>query len=159
LGSTGFLHDARDLTALSWTPGLRLGESAVWKDEVMVFDWLHLAILIFLIIGFLFAAVPLVVAIFLAPKSKGGDLGMPYECGMRPQGTSWIRFGPNYYIYALLFLAFEVDVLYLFPVATHYPEASGLISFFKVFVFLAILVLAILYFWARGVFTWPRRIR
>lgn len=84
---------------------------------------------------------------------------MPYECGMRPQGSSWIRFGPNYYIYALLFLAFDVDVLYLFPVATYYPEASGLISFFKVFVFLAILVLAILYFWAKGVFTWPRQIR
>jgi NADH:ubiquinone oxidoreductase subunit 3 (subunit A) len=83
---------------------------------------------------------------------------MPYECGMRPQGTSWIRFGPNYYIYALLFLAFDVDVLYLFPVATYYPEATGFISFLKVFLFLAMLGLAILYFWARGVFTWPRRI-
>jgi NADH:ubiquinone oxidoreductase subunit 3 (subunit A) len=129
------------------------------RDKVMVFNWLQLGILIFLIVGFLFAAVPLVVAIFLAPRSKGGDFRMPYECGMRPQGTSWIRFGPNYYIYALLFLAFDVDVLYLFPVATYYPEAGGLISFLKVFVFLAILVLAILYFWARGVFTWPRRIR
>jgi NADH-quinone oxidoreductase subunit A len=118
-----------------------------------------LGILVFLIVGFLFAATPLVIALFLSPKSRGGDLGMPYECGMRPLGTSWIRFGPNYYIYALLFLAFDVDVLYLFPVATYYPEASGLISFLKLFVFLAILVLAILYFWAKGVFTWPRRIR
>jgi len=125
----------------------------------MTFNWLHLGILVFLIVGFLFAATPLVIALFLSPKSRGGDLGMPYECGMRPLGTSWIRFGPNYYIYALLFLAFDVDVLYLFPVATYYPEAGGLISFLKVFVFLAILVLAILYFWAKGVFTWPRRIR
>jgi NADH:ubiquinone oxidoreductase subunit 3 (subunit A) len=125
----------------------------------MTFNWLHLGILVFLIVGFLFAATPLVIALFLSPKSRGGDLGMPYECGMRPLGTSWIRFGPNYYIYALLFLAFDVDVLYLFPVATYYPEASGLISFLKLFVFLTILVLAILYFWAKGVFTWPRRIR
>jgi len=125
----------------------------------MTFNWLHLGILVFLIVGFLFAATPLVIALFLSPKSRGGDLGMPYECGMRPLGTSWIRFGPNYYIYALLFLAFDVDVLYLFPVATYYPEASGLISFLKLFVFLAILVLAIVYFWAKGVFTWPRRIR
>jgi NADH:ubiquinone oxidoreductase subunit 3 (subunit A) len=125
----------------------------------MVFNWLQAGILIFLIIGFLFAAAPLAVAIFLAPRSKGGDFRMPYECGMRPQGTSWIRFVPSYYIYALLFLAFEVDVLYLFPVATYYPEAKGLISFLKVFVFLAILALAVLYFWAKGVFTWPRRIR
>ena len=125
----------------------------------MTFNWLHLGILVFLIVGVLFAATPLVIAFFLSPRSKGGDLGMPYECGMRPLGTSWIRFGPNYYIYALLFLAFDVDVLYLFPVATYYPEANGLISFLKLFVFLAILVLAILYFWAKGVFTWPRRIR
>ena len=125
----------------------------------MTFNWLHLGILVFLIVGFLFAATPLVIALFLSPRSRGGDLGMPYECGMRPLGTSWIRFGPNYYIYALLFLAFDVDVLYLFPVATYYPEASGLISFLKLFVFLAILVLAIVYFWAKGVFAWPRRIR
>jgi NADH:ubiquinone oxidoreductase subunit 3 (subunit A) len=125
----------------------------------MTFDWLHLGILVFLIVGALFAATPLLIAFVLSPRAKGGDLGMPYECGMRPLGTSWIRFGPNYYIYALLFLAFDVDVLYLFPVATYYPEASGLISFLKLFVFLAILVLAILYFWAKGVFTWPRRIR
>jgi NADH:ubiquinone oxidoreductase subunit 3 (subunit A) len=125
----------------------------------MVIDWLHIGILMFLLMGVGFAIVPLIVAFFMAPKSKGGDMGMPYECGMRPTGTSWVRFGTNYYIYAILFLAFDVDVLYLFPVATYYPEAVGLISFFKVFIFLAILVLAIIYFWAKGVFTWPRRIQ
>jgi NADH-quinone oxidoreductase subunit A len=125
----------------------------------MVFDWLHLGILVSLIVGIVFAGGPLVLSVFVAPKAKGGDFAMPYECGMRPQGTSWIRFGPNFYIYALLFLAFDVDVLYLFPVASYYPEATGLIAFFKVFVFLAILVLAIAYFWAKGVFTWPRQIR
>ena len=125
----------------------------------MVLNWFHIAILMFLLLGIVFAIVPLIVAFFMAPKSKGGDMGMPYECGMRPTGTSWVRFGTNYYIYAILFLAFDVDVLYLFPVATYYPEAVGLISFFKVFIFLAILVLAIIYFWAKGVFTWPRRIQ
>jgi NADH:ubiquinone oxidoreductase subunit 3 (subunit A) len=125
----------------------------------MTFNWLHLGILVFLVVGFLFAAVPLAAAIFFAPRFRGGDFDMPYECGMRPLGTAWVRFGPNYYIYALLFLAFDVDVLYLFPVASYYPEASGLISFFKVFVFLAVLGLGILYFWSKGVFTWPRRIR
>lgn len=125
----------------------------------MVLNWFHIAILMFLLLGVGFAIVPLIVAFFMAPKSKGGDMGMPYECGMRPTGTSWVRFGTNYYIYAILFLAFDVDVLYLFPVATYYPEAVGLISFFKVFIFLAILALAIIYFWAKGVFTWPRRIQ
>jgi NADH:ubiquinone oxidoreductase subunit 3 (subunit A) len=125
----------------------------------MVLNWFHIAILMFLLLGIVFAIVPLIVAFFMAPKSKGGDMGMPYECGMRPTGTSWVRFGTNYYIYAILFLAFDVDVLYLFPVATYYPEAEGFISFIKVFIFLAILALAIIYFWAKGVFTWPRRIQ
>ena len=112
----------------------------------------------FLLLGIVFAVMPLIVAIFMAPKSKGGDIGMSYECGMRPIGSSWGRFGANYYIYAILFLAFDVDVLYLFPVATYYPEAEGFISFIKIFIFLAIIALAIIYFWKKGVFTWPRRI-
>ena len=124
----------------------------------MVFNWLHVGILMFLLLGIVFAVMPLIVAIFMAPKSKGGDIGMSYECGMRPIGSSWGRFGANYYIYAILFLAFDVDVLYLFPVATYYPEAEGFISFIKIFIFLAIIALAIIYFWKKGVFTWPRRI-
>jgi NADH:ubiquinone oxidoreductase subunit 3 (subunit A) len=125
---------------------------------MMVFTWVHAGILVFLIAGLGFAAAALLAAMVLAPKSKGGDIGMAYECGMRPLGTSWIRFGLNYYIYALLFLAFDVDVLYLFPVAAYYPEAAGLIAFVKVLVFIAVLVLALVYFRAKGVFTWPRRI-
>jgi NADH:ubiquinone oxidoreductase subunit 3 (subunit A) len=55
-------------------------------------------------------------------------------------------------------LAFEVDVLYLLPVAMIYSHL-GLDAFFKVLIFLLILALAILFFWAKGVFTWPRRLR
>lgn len=83
---------------------------------------------------------------------------MPYECGMRPQGSAWTRYGINYYVYALLFLAFDVDVLYLFPVAVHYPHADGLGAFVKVFIFISVLAAAIIYFWRKGVFTWPRKI-
>jgi len=84
-------------------------------------------------------------------------MGMPYECGMRPLADARIRFHLNYYIYALIFLAFEVDVLYLFPVALFYSRAAGLSAFLKVFVFLVVLVLAVLFFHAKGVFKWPRK--
>jgi NADH:ubiquinone oxidoreductase subunit 3 (subunit A) len=123
----------------------------------MVFSWLHLVIACFFLAGAAMAVAPLISSIMLAPRAKGGDIGMPYECGIRPLGDAWIRFGLNYYIYALLFLAFEVDVLYLLPVAVIYSQL-GLDAFIKVFVFLFILALAILYFWAKGVFTWPRRL-
>ena len=101
---------------------------------------------------------PLVIAYLVSPRAKGGDYGMSYECGMRPFGDAWGRFGVSYYIYALLFLAFEVDVLYLLPVSVIYPKL-GLDAFFKVFLFLFVLALAIVFFWAKGVFTWPRRLK
>ncbi len=124
----------------------------------MTLTWLHLGILSFLAVGFLFAAGALLVPLLLAPKSRGGELNTPYECGMPPHGSAHTRFGITYFIYALLFLAFEVDVLYLFPVAAAYPDAPGLAAFWKIFVFLGVLGLALLYFWRKGVFTWPRRI-
>ena len=64
----------------------------------------------------------------------------------------------NYAIYALIFLAFEVDVLYLFPVAVAYGDTVGLSAFFKVFVFLFVLALAVVFFYAKGVFRWPKKL-
>jgi len=124
----------------------------------MVFTWMHLVVVCFFLAGAAMAVVPLIASFLLAPRARGGDIGVPYECGIRPLGDAWIRFGLNYYIYALLFLAFEVDVLYLLPVAVIYSRL-GLDALFKVFIFLLILALAILFFWAKGVFTWPRRLR
>jgi NADH-quinone oxidoreductase subunit A len=69
-----------------------------------------------------------------------------------------VNFGINYYFYALLFLAFDVDVLYLFPVSVVYANSPGWTLFWELAVFLGILGLAVVYFWRKGVFTWPRRI-
>jgi NADH-quinone oxidoreductase subunit A len=125
----------------------------------MVFSWLHLAIILFLLLGALFAGGPLIMASLVAPKARGGDIGMSYECGITPLGNARGKFGVNYYVYALIFLAFDVDVLYLFPVAVQYRLTIGWSAFFEVLGFLFFLALAIVYFWAKGVFTWPRKIR
>jgi len=101
---------------------------------------------------------PLILAALVAPQAKGGDIGMPYECGMRPHGPAWTHFGMNYYMYALIFIAFDVDVLYLFPVAAQYHLAEGWAAFGKVAFFLFFLLLALVYFRAKGVFTWQRKI-
>ena len=124
----------------------------------MVFNWLHISILLFLLVGFFMAAGALSGAFFLSPRARSKQMGMSYECGMRPLAGARIRFHLNYYIYALIFLAFEVDVLYLFPVALFYAHSTGILAFFKVFAFLLVLALAVLYFHAKGVFQWPRRI-
>jgi NADH:ubiquinone oxidoreductase subunit 3 (subunit A) len=124
----------------------------------MVFTWFHLALIVFLLAGVLFAAGPLLISRLIAPRFKGGDITMPYECGITPQGSAWTRFGVNYYFYALIFLAFEVDILYLFPVATYYSHSEGFLPLIKLLIFLFILGISIVYFWRKGVFSWPRRI-
>ena len=124
----------------------------------MVFNWLHMAILLFFGVGFLMAVGALLTPFFLSPRSGDPHMGTPYECGIDPITGAWMRFHINYYIYALLFLAFEVDVLYLFPVAVAYGESVGLSAIFKVFVFVFVLALALFFFQAKGVFKWPRKV-
>ncbi|UJX39750.1 NADH-quinone oxidoreductase subunit A [Desulfovibrio sp. JY] len=125
----------------------------------MVFTWFQAAILLFFLGGVLFAAGPLLAELFLAPKARGGALAETYECGVPTHGRSWVRFGINYYFYALIFLAFEVDILYLFPVAALFAKPQGMVAAIKLLVFIAVLGAAIIYFMRKGVFTWPRRIQ
>ena len=124
----------------------------------MVFDSLHLGILIFLAVGFIFPVVPLVLAAILAPRASGGDLLMPYECGMIPHDRAWGNFGINYYAYALIFIAFDVYILYLVPVSAFFRGAVGWLPFVELTFFLFFVLLAILYFRAKGIFDWPRRL-
>jgi NADH:ubiquinone oxidoreductase subunit 3 (subunit A) len=125
----------------------------------MVFTWFQAAILLFFVGGVLFGAGPLLGSLFLAPRAKGGAMAEAYECGVPTHGRSWVKFGINYYFYALIFLAFEVDILYLFPVAALYATPQGFEAAIKLLVFLAVLAAAIIYFMRKGVFTWPRRIQ
>jgi len=124
----------------------------------MQFDWLNLAVPLFLIAGAVFAAASFIPSLLLSPKSRGGDLKRPYECGIVPHGYARVRFGMNYYFYALLFLAFDVDVLYLFPVAAIYLQSEGWLLFWELLIFVGVLGLAVIYFWQKGVFHWPRKI-
>jgi NADH-quinone oxidoreductase subunit A len=124
----------------------------------MVFDSLHLAIIVFLVAALVFAISPLIMAAFIAPRTKGGDYRMPFECGNHPFGRSWDHYGLNFYIYALVFIAFDVDVLYLFPIGTIYRSVQGMLPVAEVSFFLFFVLLAVIYFIAKGVFSWPRRI-
>jgi len=126
----------------------------------MVFSWFQAAILLFFVGGLAFAGGPLLAGMLLAPHAKGGALSEPFECGVPTHGQAWARFSINYYVYALIFLAFEVDILYLFPVAASYGTTpAGLSSTVKLLVFIAVLAAAMVYFTRKGVFTWPRKIQ
>jgi NADH-quinone oxidoreductase subunit A len=117
---------------------------------------------IFLIGALLFGFGPIIIVKLLSPSSHtrniSNNTGQFIECGMTPIGSAWIRFGIIYYLYALIFLAFDVDVLFLFPVAVAYnsPEFVAR-DFVEVLIFVGILSLAIVYAWVKGVFKWEQK--
>lgn len=122
----------------------------------------YMYIILFMVGGCLAVFVPFIISHYIRPKTTEYERSFqPYECGAEPFKQMWdYRFGISYYLYALIFLAFDVDVLYLFPVATIYNTdavgtSRGITEFF---IFVGILSLAIIYAWVKGVFTWERKI-
>jgi NADH:ubiquinone oxidoreductase subunit 3 (subunit A) len=113
---------------------------------------------IFLVVSVVFTLVPVLIAYILAPRTKGEKTLNTYECGIEPYGSAWIRYSLSYYIYALIFIAFDVDVLYLFPVALSYARGERVYEFYALLSFVLILALAIIYAWGKGVFTWKRKL-
>ena len=115
-----------------------------------------LAVSLYLFAGLVFAIVPMIISRLIVRKSHGALREATYESGMETIGSAWIQFTVVYYIYALIFLAFDVDVLYLFPVALVYGKYAAR-DLIEVIVFVGILSLAIVYAWRKGVFEWKRK--
>ena len=127
--------------------------------ETYLLDYIY--IILFLLVGFAAGFAPFILNWFIRPKITHLSKALnTYECGMETYGDAWdYRYGIAYYLYALIFLAFDVDILYLFPVATAFDKVSSLRGIVEFFIFLGILTLAIIYAWAKGVFTWEKKIK
>ena len=108
----------------------------------------------FLIIGIGFVVVNTLIPYLLSPRSSGSRAQNPYESGEVPIGNAWIQFDINYYLFALIFIAFDVEAAFLFPVLTIYKEVTSFAALFEISLFLAILSFAILYAWKKGLFAW-----
>lgn len=89
----------------------------------------------------------------VAPNFPGGAKAFPYECGEVPIGSAWTRFNVGYYVFALLFLLFEVEVVFLFPWAAVLKEV-GLPALIEGAVFLAILIFGFAFAWRKGYLVW-----
>jgi NADH-quinone oxidoreductase subunit A len=112
-------------------------------------------ILIFLIIGALFVAAGLFTAWILRPRRPYPGKLAPYECGEEPVGDAWVKFNVRFYVVALIFLVFDVEVVFLFPWALVYREL-GLFGFMEMAVFLVILLVGFAYVWAKGDLDWDK---
>ncbi len=124
-------------------------------DEAFIVDLIYLGAFCFGGLGF--AIGPFVVVHLLAARKTrqtANKTGQAIECGMDPIGDAWIRYSAVYYLYALVFVAFAVDVLYLIPVALVYDKFFKLQDLLELFLFVAILSLVIVYAWKKGIFEW-----
>ena len=115
-----------------------------------------MAVGFYLLVGVIFAVVPLIISPLIVKRSGGVKRRETYESGMETIGSAWIQFTVAYYSYSLIFLAFDADVLYLFPVALAYGKYA-IRDFLEVLLFVGILSLAIIYAWCKGVFEWQQK--
>ena len=128
-------------------------------DDVLFGDLIY--ILAFALGGLVFALGPIVLVLFISARKTrncANKTDQSIECGMDPIGDAWIRYSAVYYLYALVFVAFAVDVLYLIPVALVYnrlPNIGGR-DFIELLIFVGILSLVIVYGWKKGIFEWKR---
>ena len=96
---------------------------------------------------------PLVLARFVAPKKPGHSKQAPYECGLESTGDPWMQFRIQYYVYALLFVIFDVEVIFIYPWALIW-KGLGPVAFLEMALFIAILAVGLVYAWKKGVLEW-----
>jgi NADH:ubiquinone oxidoreductase subunit 3 (subunit A) len=113
----------------------------------------YLPLLIFAAGGFLFALVVLATNWLLRPRHAGAEKERTYECGLETEGPTWIQFKIGYYLYALVFVVFDVETVFLFPWALTF-SSSGMLAFAEMAIFVAVLAVGIWYAWRKGAFEW-----
>ncbi|NDW19172.1 NADH-quinone oxidoreductase subunit A [Dysgonomonas sp. 216] len=109
--------------------------------------------LVVFITGAFLVCAGLGMALLLSPKSFNPQKGEPYECGIPTHGTSWMQFKVGYYLYAILYLMFDVEAIFLFPWATVVRDL-GMPGLYSILFFIIILGLGLAYAWKKGALKW-----
>jgi len=115
----------------------------------------HSNVLAFALLGVAFIAVNLVLWWVLRPRRFSEEKLTTYECGENPTGSAWIQFNIRFYVFALIFIIFDVEAVFLLPWAVVFREL-GVLAFVEGLVFIAILVIALAYVWRKGDLEWVR---
>ncbi|MBO7507311.1 MAG: NADH-quinone oxidoreductase subunit A [Paludibacteraceae bacterium] len=109
--------------------------------------------IVVLVTAIIMVVAALIIGKLLAPKSTNAQKGEPYECCIPTRGTSWMQFKVGYYLFAILFLMFDVETVLLFPWAT-IMKSLGTMGLVSVAFFLLVLVLGLAYAWKKGALEW-----
>jgi NADH-quinone oxidoreductase subunit A len=112
-------------------------------------------VLVFLTVAALFLGVSLILSSLIRPSKYSAEKLLPYECGENPQGSPWIQFNIRFYVFALIFIIFDVEAAFLVPWAVVF-KSMGWFAFVDGLIFIAILAVGLAYVWAKGDLHWVR---
>jgi NADH-quinone oxidoreductase subunit A len=112
-------------------------------------------ILLFFIIGVIFVGVGIFFAMLIRPSNPSKEKLSTYECGEEPIGLPWVKFNFRFYVIALIFLLFEVEVVFLFPWAIVFKKL-GWFAFIEMVIFVVILLVGLVYVWGKGDLEWDK---
>ncbi|HOK54929.1 MAG TPA: NADH-quinone oxidoreductase subunit A [Armatimonadota bacterium] len=122
----------------------------------MASDYIYVAL--FAVIGIGFSVVALLLSWAIRPYNPRGEKLSTYECGEKPKGSAWVQLRPGYYIYMLVFVIFDVEVLFVFPWAMALKHLRGtslaVFAIVDMVIFVGILALGLIYAWRKGVLKW-----
>ena len=126
----------------------------------MYFD--YGVVLALTIVGFAFMAAMIGLQKLLAPSNPFARKLMPYECGEPPTGNAWINFNVRFYLIALVFVIFEVEVAFIYPVAAVYLDwvrrGQRLFALGEILIFLLILFVGLIYVWVKRDLEWVKQV-
>ena len=108
---------------------------------------------IFAVAAITFPLLPLVLSSFLRPSRPTAVKLSTYECGLEAIGDIWVQFKVQYYLYALAFVVFDIETVFLYPWAVAYGQL-GLFALVEMVIFLAILTFGLMYAWKKGALEW-----
>ena len=115
----------------------------------------YATVLVFIVLGAATVALMLTLTRLLAPRAPSAVKLSTYECGEVPYGSSWVQFNIRFYVVALIFIIFDVEVALLYPWAVIF-QRLGLLAFIEAFVFIVILLAGLAYLWKEGDLEWVR---
>jgi NADH-quinone oxidoreductase subunit A len=113
----------------------------------------YLPILVFIVLGVLFGVVPMLAGFVLGPNRPDADKNAPYECGFEAFEDSRMKFDVRYYLVAILFIVFDLEIAFLFPWAVAL-DTIGMFGFIAMIIFLGVLVIGFIYEWKKGALEW-----
>ena len=108
----------------------------------------------FVILSIAFVIALLLFSYLIQPKAPNKNKESVYECGMRPMGDARIQFDVKYYLYAIIFVIFDVEAVFLLPWALVFNTEKSLTLAIEAFVFVIILVIGLIYAWKKDVLKW-----